>query len=452
MTAIHYPDCEAASPNGRFKLEARSPHNGTINHQNGKPATPEEFGFKYREHQTDFRFQLIDAESPSIMSRIFGATNAQIVWERWQPRDEDSPHEVVVSDSGWSIIRTHGFKPEVIAISKKGQIAIRIEITMPESGEVNDETEPTSHRKLGANVWRTETMSLSTAGLYWTEHSWRYFFELDGVEFFAWRAYSGQRLLMDLTNATYIEESAIEKSTIATAMRKKEIHDASLILSYLAKNTKKFQQLLANRDSDEMKLTPLVENVMRTTAAILLAGAHRIVNCIPFLQALEKIDWPSYSKGSTAMPGYWWLECQTLRPLLHHVLRLLGSEPQGYATYYFIKDKQRFPVPERIANRREIANAINLNNDAEQVLSLIGSPDYVVRHSHPDGRGLYTSTEDWEYDFLSDNRWTTLRITWEEKSRKGRMTHIEAIEPYWLVSNLRETEILLVSYRRCTLG
>jgi hypothetical protein len=36
MTAIYYPDCEATSDNGRYTLEARSPHNGTIPYRGGR--------------------------------------------------------------------------------------------------------------------------------------------------------------------------------------------------------------------------------------------------------------------------------------------------------------------------------------------------------------------------------------------------------------------------------
>src|SRR5438132_1350947 len=111
MTAIFYPDCDAASLNGKFALEARSPHNGTINHRDGRTPSDDEYPFKYRDHQRDFRYRLLDTTSTSLISRVFGKKAGHVVWERWQERDEDSPHELVVSDEGWSIIRTHGFKP-----------------------------------------------------------------------------------------------------------------------------------------------------------------------------------------------------------------------------------------------------------------------------------------------------------------------------------------------------
>lgn len=70
MTAIFYADCEAASRNGKYTLEARSPHNGTINHKDGRPPSEDEYGFKYRDHQSEFRYRLIDnTRSGSVVWR-----------------------------------------------------------------------------------------------------------------------------------------------------------------------------------------------------------------------------------------------------------------------------------------------------------------------------------------------------------------------------------------------
>ena len=112
MTAIFYPDRDATSFDGRFRLEARSPHNGTIPHRDGRPASAEEYEFKYKDHQREFRVQLLTPDGC-------------VVWERWQEPGEDSPHELVVSDDGWSVIRTHGFRPEVIAVEPNALQAVQ---------------------------------------------------------------------------------------------------------------------------------------------------------------------------------------------------------------------------------------------------------------------------------------------------------------------------------------
>src|SRR4051812_14499864 len=111
MTAIFYSDCEATSDGGRFTLEARSPHNGTIRHRDGRKPSEKEFGFKYREHQSEFRYRLLDHAPHRSLGRLVGVTGPRVVWERWQPKREDSPHELIVSDDGWAVIRTHGFAP-----------------------------------------------------------------------------------------------------------------------------------------------------------------------------------------------------------------------------------------------------------------------------------------------------------------------------------------------------
>ena len=73
MTAINYPDCFATSPGGRYRFEARSPDNGTVDVPEGRRLWPygrsrEVFGG----FQSDFRYRLID-----------NATGA-VVWERRQ--------------------------------------------------------------------------------------------------------------------------------------------------------------------------------------------------------------------------------------------------------------------------------------------------------------------------------------------------------------------------------
>ena len=126
MTAIFFPDCEATSNSGRFRIEARSPHNGTILRRNGtKPK--DAFEFKYRQHQTEFRYRLLDDQLSDV----------GIAWERFQTGKEDSPHELVVSDDGWTIIRTHGFKPELIAVGLNGRDVLRVGL----ESEDGEETE-----------------------------------------------------------------------------------------------------------------------------------------------------------------------------------------------------------------------------------------------------------------------------------------------------------------------
>jgi hypothetical protein len=249
-------------------------------------------------------------------------------------------------------------------------------------------------------------------------------------------------LVIDLKNAALLGDEEQQNGVIGLAMRDAETQGACTLLSDLAAQTTEIQRLLARRrkDRDSETQHPLLEKLRHATSAIHLAGVHRAASCIPLLRRLEEIDCPSYSIGSTAM-DYWSVEAQYFRPILHHTLRLLGEEPQGYAAYHFTNASGRFPVPERLTGRRERAVGLNLSMDAEQVLRLLGSPDHVRRESHKVG-SRYRWTENWEYDFRVDDQWITLRITWEEDNRKGRIARFEEIPPSWLHTDQREVDIL----------
>jgi hypothetical protein len=354
----------------------------------------------------------------------------------------------VVSDEGWSILRTHGFKPELLAVSPEGKDVIRVRIGGPKDEDAQeedaDEAEAERRPQRGNTcLWRAAHLQFTTAGYFWTAHSWRYFFRVNKVNYFAWRPSWGQRLVIDLTNAALLGEEEQEGAALSLAMREAETQVACDLLSDLAGQIPEIQRLLARRreDSDAETQNPLLEKLRHATAAIHLAGVHRAARCVPLLRRFEEIDCVSYSTSSTAMGYGWSVEAQYFRPILHHTLRLLGEEPQGYAAYHFTNEGGRFPVPEGVDGRCERAATLNLSMDAEQVLRLLGSPDHVRRESHPAGK-IYRWTEDWEYDFRVNEKWMTLRITWEQDNRKGRIARFEEVPSPWLHSERREADIL----------
>lgn len=445
MTAIFYADCEAASPNGKYTLGAHSPHNGTISHRDGRTPSEDEFAFKYREHQSEFRYRLIDNSRSPLLARLFGKGGGSVVWERWQEKGEDSPHEVVVSDDGWSILRTHGFNPELIAVSPEGKDVIRVRIGGPKDEDASEENEEAEQRTCRGNshLWRAAHLMFSTAGKYWTAHSWRFFFNLNKVNYFVWRTSWGQRLVIDLTHAALLSEEEQDSAAFSLTMREAETQSACYLLTDLARQPTEIQRLLSCRrnESEAEPQNPLLEKLGHATSAIHLAGVHRATRCVPLLRRLEQINCAAYSTSSTAMGYGWSVEAQYFRPILHHTLRLLGEEPQGYAAYHFTNESGRFPVPERVDARRERSTTLNLSMDAKQVLRLLGSPDHLRQESHKAGK-FYRWTEDWEYDFQVGGQWVTFRITWEEDNRKGRIVRFEEVPSPWLHSDQREADIL----------
>jgi hypothetical protein len=439
MTAIFYPDCRANSPNGKFTLEARSPHNGTIRHRDGRPASEDEFGFKYREHQNEFRYQLLENTSGHFLQRLLGR-DRRLVWERWQGKGEDSPHELVVSDDGWSILRAHGFRPELIAVDSSGKDVVRVRIA-------GDGAEHTSPPPTGAIFsCNPAHLEFSTAGLYWSGDSWRYFPPYGDRPHFVWRTSWGQRLVIDLASATLVAESAQAAPQLALTLIEHEQRGVYNFLAGLSPRMAEVRELLSRKApearDEEHPPHPLEDQLRSARSALYLAGVHRVKECVPFLREWEEIDYPSVSMGSIAMGKGWSMECQHFRPILHHSLRLLGEEPHGFPTYHFTdNNKQRFPLAERVADRPLRARRVAPAMSAEQVLQLIGSPDHVTSGSHPFGK-IHCWTEAWEYDFRFAGAWQTWRITWKEGWRKAWISSMKLAPSSWLQSDERESEIL----------
>lgn len=422
MTAIHYPDCQATSPNGHFSLEARSPHNGVITYRDGRSAEGE-FEHEYQEHQKDFRYRLIDN------------SDGRVLWERWQPRSEDSPHEVVVADDGWSVLRTHGFRPELIAVSPAGEEVVRVKIT---GGGLEHFTRPI---EVPTFAWSPTHLEDSTAGLYWSQDSWPCFFQHDGRPHFAWRTYWGQRAVIDLGKAALRSELEQADPAILHAMTDVEKEGARRLLSELDPKIAEIRVLLSAPRSEARMNHPLRPRLLLVTAAVRLVGLYRLNDCLPFLRNWEAIDYPSHSTGSTAMPT-WWLQTQYFRPIVHHALRLLDEEPAGWATYHFRNNnEERFPVLERIPNRHARIREITPALTCEDVLRLVGAPDHISRHPYEKG-GFYVWPETWDYDSRIGDKWVTTSITWEELGRKAsRITKIEESPSAWLVTDERLLQI-----------
>ncbi len=424
MSPIFYPDCTTTSGNGRFALEARSPHNGTIHHRDGRVASEDEFAFKYREHQSEFRYRLFDTRPEGEVG-----TSPRLVWERWQNHGEDSPGELVVGDGGWAILRTDGYYPEVIAIDPDGRDAVRVRVaykefqprdTVPPVGAVYD--------------WPLERASCTTAGVLWDFDSWRIFFDHNGAPYFSWRAVWGERLVLDLrAGAAYTDERAAPPDLLGAAVSE----ERRQVTSFLARMVPRVDEVRALRTRPRAVEpegdTALARNAYRVRAAVHLVGVHRLRECVPYLRVWEPVDIPSYTTDGGVMSAPWSLEGQLYRPVIHHALKLLGEQPRGFSTYGFTADErdvpERFPMPECLPDRHERAARVGPEMSAEQVLRLLGSPDLI--------RSPF-----WEYDLWDGANWSVLRLTWPSDSGPTRLAAVEYVAPSWLESDDRVVEYL----------
>jgi hypothetical protein len=423
MTAIYYPDLVKISENQRFRLEAISAHNGTIPHLDGKWPEPDEFEFEYRQHQNGFRYRLVDDRD-------------NVLWERWQGEDEDSPHELLVSDQGWSIVRTHGFAPEIIVVKPGGGDALNIDLLGVEN--VNPRWGLSEPRRL--HFWRLSRMGYSTAGSYWSENSWPHFFQVGDRPFFCWRAWWGQRLVIDLgASRIWTEPEALDPS-IAEALAFSEIDGVRKLLDEFSK---KFDEVRDFIDSgyDKSKRIPLMEKLPMVVGALHLVGVHQIKECVPILREWESLDCPEHPNLTSSMEGHW-MGHQHFRRIVQQVLRRLDEVPVG-SSYYVVKEPRQAPLPfpGNVTDRYQKIRAIEDSMTADQILNTIGLPDFVDRWPNPDEKPVRW-TEVWDYDFRLDQGWVTTRITWQAVRKKVWISAIVEAPSDWLNSDDREREIL----------
>ncbi|WP_120544667.1 hypothetical protein [Corallococcus terminator] len=429
VSTIAYADRVATSPEGRFTLTAHSSDDGTAPQPPGPPVSTEGFAFKGHELQNGFRYRLME-HSP-------GSPEARVVWERWQVGRENSPHELHVSDDGWSVLRTHGFNPEVIAVAPSGRDAVRVRIHGPERTPVQCEA-PVA----GSHDWLALRMVGSTGGMFWTSNAWPYFFRDGGTDFFVWRTHWGQRLVLDLTHATLVPEDAADAARVH-AMDAAEERGVSALLSELAERWEEVRALVAENGTSAgpETLDPLRDKLERVVAALHLVGVHRIQACLPFLQQWETVDALLYTTSSIAGRGAS-LEVQTFRPIAQHSQRLLGVSPLGFAAYRFLDfDEARRQVPGHLTDRRERLMALKRKMSARQVLEQVGAPDHLSRQSLSAEDGTRW-TEHWDYDSQVEDRWVTFRIIWEARGSRARIVTLEEVAAPWLQSDARVRELL----------
>ncbi len=418
MTSIFYPDCSAISANSRWKATAVSPHNGSILRQDGTTAE-NEFGYLYREHQSEFRYRL-ESDDGSIM------------WERWQSPNEDSPHQLIVADDGTLVARTHGFMPELIVFRHDGRITIRVAI---ESIDAPDDCED-----LGRESVRVDTMQCTTAGSFWTRHSWPYFLSSPQGQLFVWRTCSGQRIVIDPVDGALIGMNGAEYDGIAGLLDTTERRESLNLLTRVCEKKELFAHLLQNPDSrDEFDLVSL-DQLSRISAAILLSGLHRNRESIPSLKNLEDLDWPAYSTGTTGMRGYS-IEVQYLRPLIQHSLKLMDEVPARFPCYYFKNADRRYPVKHVIERRTAKLARLRPRMRPTDVLDTVGTPDYVHRYSVKRGR-FYVWPEKWEYDEFDGDKWLSTVLLWEQGKISNPLVSVERLDASWKSSTARLMDIL----------
>lgn len=419
MTAIYYPDLITRSPNGQWEFEARSPDNGTIRQKDGKRSIG--FGAQYRSHQNNFRYRLIER------------TTQNVLWEKWQPTPEDSPGELIVGNNGFTVVRTHGFGPEIIIRDLNGATVIRI-VVEPEWGNPNRKE---SARAPGSIVWVAEQLCDSSAGYYWSFPSWRYFVTVDNRSYFVWRTYWNARLVVDLTDRAKIDPSP----KLARALDRAEALGVHKRLQQLISRKVEIAAGFARNQDDNRPVTydELGEWIASADGAIQLAGIHRVHDCIPILRQFESFDLRSCSTGIRAIDRSCSLNIKLYRPIVRHALQRLGEQPGPYPPYSITSglDENEWSIPQQIPDRAERLARIACPMAAEAVLQELGYPDHISQKFLND-----EFIEQWEYDELRHGRWETKILEWNIQDRRSSLDAIIDAPTDYAISPERMLQIV----------
>lgn len=364
-------------------------------------------------YQRMFRYQCRDLASDSI------------VWERWQPKKEDSPQEIHVSDEGECGVLC---QDTVFAIDGVGRRAAGITLSSSEpvfggAGRGADYVDDNIHD--------------TSAGQQWAMCSMAYFLKFDGARLFVVTPHWGRRIVLDLTSGLWRNSSEFENASGAPGVqfRKCEAEIARNMLQRAVGRPDLFTAKAHESESyDDDAPLPIVvcrgspqDIVFDTITAMLVVQEQRLQNSLDAIRWLERSDVIGGTTSSGAFSEYL-SEKSTytfliIRCFAQRTLRLLGRVPEELPAYLF--GAQPTQVNDNGLSR------IRVGSDADTVLRVAGLPSYIRDHPYwIDGK--FFRDEFWEYDFGAGETGRTVRLLWSHKT-PGKLTSIDDPGiPIWL--------------------
>ncbi|MBD3674037.1 MAG: hypothetical protein HUJ26_10985 [Planctomycetaceae bacterium] len=379
-TDRYFPNITVHSPSGTYRVEATSPENKEN---------------EYSAFQSDFTYRFIDTMSGEVIwSRKQAMGKPFLIREdppiRMSRPLEASPIDVYVSNSGWTVIRTHF--DELIVVSRTGKDIGKHDLL--EDGFTKQENRDYVHH--------------TTAGPYWTGLSIWYFISVSGREYFVVRPWWGRRLFVDL------KKGLVQNKDLKDLVETAKARETELILDVVHAKT----------HPDQSRLTQY--------QAAYLSGVLGIKEAIPFLRRFEKSEYSGSSvfgglsfgeeyKNEVDPHSYYTL---THRQVAQLSLRRLGETPSALPCHIFKLENGDQSKPFFITSlkkpRHHNVESLKVGMDAKQVLELVGSPDFVSR-------------ETWSYDMDSDEPFS-LNLTFDER----RVTEIHRVQPLWESGHTRD--------------
>lgn len=375
------PDVVALSPIGRFRVLAESPNN---RHQRNLRMNQSSFVYRFIETRTGktrwIRQQPMGG-TPSI------ATGSS---KRNPLEKEGSPRSLFVSDSGWTVIRTSW--DELIAVDFNGKDRCHIELL----SEAFTEDE------------NARFVRQTTGGLKWSWCSLWYFLDVGHQSVFVVRPWWGRRIFVDLTTGNLVSQPEV----LLNAGLGKE---REIVLDDLEKGVESYKT--ARNKAGFKPPNSLL-------ASVYVAGQLKLSKATQLLRQLEEVGYSDCSiSGIMHMPDGkvdpFSYSTLTFRQVVQLSLRRLGVAPKPLPVYIFdvrFHDytKNHDYHPRGLAHARGYGvESIKDEMEAEQVLALIGTPDFV------DGNN-------WEYDIDSNHPFSVI-VTWNWDT--GQVTSVEKRDP-----------------------
>jgi hypothetical protein len=370
-TNRYYRDIVAVSPNGQYEVRAESPDN---------KAKDRNVAF-----QDNFVYTFADKKSGKTLwtrkQKMATMTDRDLPSGTFTSPEEASPARIYVSDAGWTVIWT-GWN-ELIAVDVKGKD--RCLIKLLDQAFTKDE----NHKYV----------QQTTAGPMWAQLSLWYFLDVGDRHLFVVRPWWGRSIPVDLVRGKIVEATAEISKAISAAERR-------FVLAELGKEVAAFKEC---KKPDEYR--PQFDS---DTAAF-LAGQLKIGEAGALLQQLEEVAYCGCSAGGGLSLGGE-LEGQVdphsyhqlgFRQTVQLSLRRLGKTPKPLPVYFFDVrfkdyDKNHLYVPKPLpaaTPRHANVEKVEKGMKAEQVLALIGSPDYV-------------GYDTWEYDMDAEKPFTLI-LKWD---------------------------------------
>lgn len=395
-TNLYFSDLADTSPSGSYRVEAKSPDNQ-----------------KGREKAFQANFVYVCTETAS----------GEVLWTRRQPMQEPwrfvadesgireanandkpeavgvlqlclepSPIDLLVSDSGWTVIRT--YHDDLVVVAPNGDTVGTVSVLKDAFNEEDD-----------------KHVQHSFHGSYWSGNSTWYFLTTAEGEFLVIRPWWGRRVFLSV-HAGAIAGCDRDVLSIAAAAEEREI-----VLRTLR--------------------TPvdLEDPGWSYITAAYLAGVLSIPEAVPLLRVAEKSTYCSsvslgrFEEFQNDVDPLQYREFR-LRQIAQLSLRRLGEKPASLPCYRFglLIGKRAIPFsPMPIEpQRHENVAEVKIGMGAKDVLLKLGSPDVV-------GVGR---TDTWNYDMDAPEPFS-VAITFSG----GRVAKVERLAAEWKGGLTRDEQV-----------